>query len=164
MDHAPRLSRRLRGRLRLLPALPESLTSEVLPPVGDRSGQPRDPDSRRNWETRRERPNPPLALRSVLPTGRQLLVLAAVSWGGRRGRDAFWEAGRLGSRDVTPGASFPAWKPGLLAWSGRSAPEKARLEAGGGALRTAGRPGWQQPLYLLLYGGFRKQKAGSRSP
>lgn len=81
-------------------------------------------------ETRLEKASPPLALRNVLTGCRRLLACAAVTWGGRQGRGAFWEAGRLGSSDVTPGAPFPVRKPGLLAWSERSALGKARLEAG----------------------------------
>ena len=119
-----------RGRLSLVPALPESLTSWGSPPLGAHWGQPRDPDSGRDRETRLERPSPPLTLRNVLTGSRRLLVCAAVSWGGRQGRGAFWEAVRRGSSDVTPGAPFPVRKPGLLAWSERSALEKARLEAG----------------------------------
>ena len=118
-----------RGRLSLVPALPEPLTFWGSAVPGRTLGTTPDPDSGGDWETRRERPSPTLALRGVLTVSQLLFVWAAVSWWGRPGRGVFWETGCLGGRDVTPGALFPVRKPGLLAWSGQSVLQKARLEA-----------------------------------
>ena len=63
-----------RGRLSLVPAHPEPLTVWGSAVPGRTLGTTPDPDSGGNWETRRERPSPTLALRGVL-TGSQLLFV-----------------------------------------------------------------------------------------
>lgn len=63
-----------RGHLSLVPALAEPLTSQGLCRPWALAGDGPETPAQRDRETRRERPSPPLALRSVLTGRRRLLA------------------------------------------------------------------------------------------
>ncbi|XP_059011503.1 uncharacterized protein LOC131820038 [Mustela lutreola] len=99
----------------------------ALPPPGARRGRLRDPGAERPGnEARDAEPSPRPSECPHRPPA--TIGLRRRQLGRRPGHEAFWEAGRPRSRDVTTGASFPVRKPGLPARSGWAVLEKATLE------------------------------------